>query len=102
MSHARASIRGWNALAIHPDDNVAVALDDVASGAKVCVRAEGRVTELAASQPIALGHKIALVDLAPGDPIVKYGETIGVASATIAKGSHVHVHNLASRRGRQP
>ena len=102
MSDARASIRGWNALAIHPGDNVAVALEDIASGGGVRVRSEGRVIEFVASQPIALGHKIALVDLAPGDPIVKYGETIGVASTTIAKGSHVHVHNLASRRGRQP
>jgi hypothetical protein len=49
-------------------------------------------------QPIALGHKVALVDLAPGDAIVKYGEAIGVASAPIAKGNHVHVHNLASQR----
>ena len=101
MSDARAPTRGWNALAIHPDDNVAVAIDDIASGAKVRVRAEARVTELVASQAIALGHKIALVNLATGDAIVKYGETIGVASVPIPKGSHVHVHNLASRRGRQ-
>jgi altronate dehydratase len=102
MSAARAPVRGWNALAIHPNDNVAVALEDIASGAGVSVRSEGRVIECVALHPIALGHKIALVDLAPGDPIVKYGEAIGVASAAIAKGSHVHVHNLASRRGRQP
>jgi hypothetical protein len=102
MSDACTPARGWNALAIHPDDNVAVALDDIASGAQVRVRSEGRVTELVASQPINLGHKVALVDLAPGDAIVKYGETIGVASAPIAKGHHVHVHNLVSRRGGRP
>jgi len=39
-----------NALAIHPGDNVAVALEDIASGGKVSVRIEGRVTELVAPQ----------------------------------------------------
>src|SRR4029078_4247317 len=102
MKGERAPTRAWNALAIHPGDNVAVALEDIGSGAKVRVRVEGRVTELVASQPIALGHKVAFVDLAPGDAIVKYGETIGVALAPIAKGRHVHVHNLISQRGGRP
>jgi hypothetical protein len=30
----------------------------------------------------------------------KYGQTIGAASADIAAGSHVHVHNLVSLRAR--
>lgn len=94
-------VRGWNALAIHPDDNVAVAIADIASGAVVRVWRDGTVSELIATEPIALGHKVALVDLAPGAAITKYGETIGVATAPIAKGHHVHVHNLVSQRGRR-
>ena len=33
--------------------------------------------------------------LAPGDPVRKLGQVIGVASAPIAPGEHVHTHNLA-------
>ena len=35
------------------------------------------------------GHKVALVDLAQDDPIVRYGETIGYAQKSIAKGSWI-------------
>ena len=36
-----------------------------------------------------------------GAPVRKYGECIGVATADIAPGSHVHVHNMESRRARK-
>lgn len=39
-------------------------------------------------------HKIALVDIKPGDEIFKYGECIGTATAAISKGgwvSHLNV-----------
>jgi len=45
-------------------------------------------------QPIAFGHKIALVDLEPGEQVLKYGEVMGLATQKIAKGQHVHVHNV--------
>jgi hypothetical protein len=32
--------------------------------------------------------------------VVKYGEPIGEATTTIRPGSHVHIHNLQSRRVR--
>ena len=37
-----------------------------------------------------------------GDAILKYGQVIGIASAPICAGDHVHVHNLQSQRGREP
>jgi altronate dehydratase small subunit len=40
------------------------------------------------------------VDILKGEAILKYGEVIGEASADIPRGSMVHVHNLAGRRGR--
>ena len=45
MSDECAPARAWNALAIHPDDNVAVAIEDIASGSEVRVRVEGRITD---------------------------------------------------------
>ena len=51
-----------------------------------------------AHDPIPLGHKIALVDIAEGDTIVKYGQDMGKAVASIAKGHHAHVHNIKTKR----
>lgn len=55
-------------MVIHPLDNVEVNLQD--------------------------GHKYALWDLTRGDTIVKYGNPIGHATCSIAKGEHVHSHNM--------
>ena len=51
-----------------------------------------------ALDPIPLGHKIALADIAPGDTVIKYGHPIGRATQPIGKGHHVHVHNVKTRR----
>ena len=47
---------------------------------------------------VPIGHKVALVDINKGDTVVKYGQDIGKAVAAIAKGEHVHVHNLKTKR----
>ncbi len=78
------------ALRIHPLDNVAVALEPVAAGEKVCVEG-ARVT---AAEDIQRGHKLALSAIAPGEPVVKYGCPIGLATAPIAPGMWVHTHNV--------
>ena len=91
----------WDALVVHPDDDVAVVLRDVAAGETIDVRRRGVTERVRASQPIPLGHKFALHALAAGAPIRKYGEAIGIASVDIRAGAHVHVHNLASRRARR-
>ena len=40
------------------------------------------------------GHKYALRDIAEGENIVKYGQPIGHATRPIARGEHVHTHNV--------
>lgn len=42
------------------------------------------------------GHKYAARDIAEGENIIKYGQPIGHATAFIARGEHVHSHNLAT------
>jgi len=91
---------GWDALVIHPEDDVAVVLRDVRSGESLRVRRAGVVLRIDAQELIPLGHKIALHRLGKGKPVRKYGECIGVATAYIGAGAHVHVHNMASRRAR--
>ena len=45
---------------------------------------------------IGLGHKLARAAIEKGDKIVKYGVPIGSATANIAAGDHVHLHNVKS------
>ena len=40
------------------------------------------------------GHKVALTNINEGEDVTKYGYPIGVATADIAKGEHVHSHNM--------
>jgi altronate hydrolase len=78
------------AVLLRADDNVAVAARPIPRGAIVAVG--GR--EVEAREPIALGHKLALVDIAEGRPVRKYGQVIGFAAKDIPAGSWVHVHNV--------
>ena len=77
------------AIRLHPDDNVVIASLNLA---KDCRLADVAVTTL---EPIPSGHKIATAKIAKGAPVRKYGQVIGAATADIAPGAHVHVHNLA-------
>lgn len=53
---------------------------------------------LKAQDAVPLGHKIALLEIKSGDTILKYGNDVGRAVAAIAKGNHVHVHNMKTKR----
>jgi len=99
-SGASTSGTAWQAALLAANDNVAIVLAPVAAGDDVAVDVNGSLVTIIAREPIALGHKIALVDLHEGDALTKYGECIGEATQPIARGAWVHVHNLRSRRGR--
>ncbi|KAF1020221.1 MAG: Galactarate dehydratase (L-threo-forming) [Paracidovorax wautersii] len=71
-------------------DNVAVAREALPAQARVELP-DGAFETLA---PIPSGHKVACQAIAAGEAIVKYGQSIGVASRAIAVGEHVHVHNV--------
>ena len=82
-----------------PDDVVGVAVQDIEPGPRVTGRVQnGGPLELAVLQPVPLGHKVALRDIASGEQVVKYGVVIGRATADIHQGEHVHVHNLKGER----
>jgi altronate hydrolase len=80
------------AVFLHPNDNVAVASRGLAEGAEV---AAGPHT-VTLSEPVKLGHKLALVAIGRGGPVVKYGQIIGFATRDIEPGQWVHVHNLSA------
>jgi (2R)-sulfolactate sulfo-lyase subunit alpha len=62
------------------------------------VTADDSTVNLKSKMDIPIGHKVALVDIKNGDTVWKYGQDIGKAVADIAKGEHVHVHNLKTKR----
>jgi hypothetical protein len=88
--------RDGSALRLKDDDNVAVCLRMVPSGAELDFVGQ----RVVARAEIPAGHKIALRPIAAGDLILKYGQTIGRAGVAIAPGEHVHVHNVEGTRGR--
>jgi altronate dehydratase small subunit len=56
--------------------------------------------EVTMGQTVNYGHKFAVRDIAQGEDVLKYGEVIGRATAAIPTGTHAHVHNIESLRGR--
>jgi altronate hydrolase len=75
-------------LQINRLDNVGVALRTLAKGE--------RTEEILALDVVPAGHKIALRSIRMGEAVVKYGYPIGIATAEIQAGEHVHVQNMAS------
>jgi SAF domain len=90
------------ALRLKDDDDVAVALRDLSPGARVRFGGTVGAGELTVTLASAIptGHKFATRAIADGALIRKYGQVIGKASAAIAPGEHVHVHNVEGTRGR--
>ncbi len=72
---------------LHPHDDVLIALADLPQGADL---PGGGIT----AEAIARGHKVAARDIAKGDDLRRYGQVIGVATADIGMGGHIHTHNL--------
>ncbi|HET7403072.1 MAG TPA: galactarate dehydratase [Usitatibacter sp.] len=70
---------------MHDSDNVAIVANDggLPAGA---VFANG----LALVERVPQGHKVALADIAQGEPVRRYGVVIGRAAQAIAAGSWVH------------
>ena len=92
--------RTIDAIAVKESDNVATALRDLAAGEQARVGVGDRILQVPVRQPIAFGHKLAVVEIPSGTDIRKYGEVMGRATEDIPIGAHAHVHNIESLRGR--
>ena len=79
-------------LLLDGDDNVLVLGAPVAAGDVLLI--DG--VSVPADGPIGRGHKVARRPIALDEKIIKYGAPIGRATASIARGEHVHVHNIRS------
>jgi galactarate dehydratase len=69
---------------VHARDNVAIVVNPEGLPAG-SIFPDG----LALREAIPQAHKVALQDLQPGDPVIRYGQIIGLAERPIAQGSWV-------------
>ncbi len=81
-------------------DDVGVAVIDLKKGAKAgALTLEGKPAgSVKLVNNVPLGHKVAMRDIAKDKPVIKYGREVGKAAQPIAKGAHVHIHNLKTQR----
>jgi len=89
------------AILINEKDSVATAIVPLTDGSTVSLEVLGRKERIKLLSSIPMGHKFALRPIAMGEDVIKYGESIGQTTAAIARGEHVHVHNVVSHRGRK-
>ncbi|HWF67036.1 MAG TPA: galactarate dehydratase [Acidobacteriaceae bacterium] len=70
---------------VHPRDNVAIIVNE--GGLPAGTRFD---SGLVLAEAVPEAHKVALVEIGVGEPIIRYGVVIGYANAPIEKGAWVH------------
>jgi galactarate dehydratase len=74
---------------VHPQDTVAIIVNE--GGLQAGTHFDSGLTLI---EDVPEAHKVALVDIESGAPIVRYGSAIGYAERAIAKGSWVHEERI--------
>lgn len=77
-------------LKVNSNDNVIVALRDLAAGEVVDFEGENYVLPYT----VYAKHKFVTQDLAIGDPVMMYGVLVGRASQPIRRGEPITTYNL--------
>jgi altronate dehydratase small subunit len=75
-----------------PDDNCLIAAARLNAGDTLEIEGE----RVALAKTIELGHKVARRALAKDEKVVRYGAPIGHVTINVARGEHLHTHNLES------
>jgi len=75
-----------------PQDNCVAVAATLAAGTRLLI--DGTIVLI--ERDIGIGHKLARREIARGEKILKYGAIIGSATQPIARGAHIHLHNLVS------
>lgn len=87
-----------NAVRIDPIDTVAVAIEPIQKGSEVKYMVDDKLVTITAQTDVPIYHKVAIHDMKATEPVVKYGQHIGLAATDIHVGEHVHTHNVESHR----
>ncbi|SAK71298.1 D-galactarate dehydratase/Altronate hydrolase family protein [Caballeronia calidae] len=77
---------------LSPEDNCLIAAARLAAGETLMI--EGEAVTLATT--VDLAHKLARHALSKDDKVLRYGAIIGHVNVDVARGEHLHTHNLES------
>jgi altronate dehydratase small subunit len=77
---------------LSPEDNCLIAGARLEAGTQIEI--EGEHVTLA--KTIELGHKVARHALRSEEKVLRYGAVIGHVTTDVARGEHLHTHNLES------
>jgi altronate dehydratase small subunit len=77
---------------LSPQDNCLIAAARLEAGTQVEIEGE-RVT---LAKTIDLGHKVARGTIGKDEKVLRYGAVIGHVTEAVARGEHLHTHNLES------
>lgn len=77
---------------LHPDDNILVCVKQIRAGDEISIEQDIIVSPI----DIGVGHKVARFTLESGAKVYRYGAPIGSMIEAVAKGHHVHMHNMKS------
>jgi len=88
------------AVILAAEDNVAVALMDLAAGTELDLKAGGQTVRIRLAESIPYQHKFSLKDTGSGGRIIKDSVVIGEATRNIKQGQHVHIHNMTGLRAK--
>ena len=79
-------------IVLNDADNVAIARRTLTTG-MIILFGDERIT-LPSDVPV--GHKLARMSITAGQPVRRWGFSIGSATIDIQRGEHVHLHNMKS------
>jgi len=77
---------------LSPEDNCLIAAARLESGTQVVIEGE----QVTLAKTIDLGHKLARRALVKEEKVLRYGAVIGHVTEDVARGAHLHTHNLES------
>jgi (2R)-sulfolactate sulfo-lyase subunit alpha len=77
---------------LHPNDNILVCVKHINAGDALCIDDETILSPIS----IGVGHKVARINMKAGEKVFRYGAPIGSMIEFVAKGHHVHMHNMKS------
>ncbi len=83
-----------NALLLKPSDNVVTCISPVKKGEPVVYRRGDELCSFPALEDIPYCHKAAIQNIAVGEEIIKYAQSIGVALTNLPTGSWVSHLNI--------
>jgi (2R)-sulfolactate sulfo-lyase subunit alpha len=82
------------------DDDVGVATMELSAGELIeALTLEGEaVTQVELVEDVPLAHKVAVKAIGANQDVLEYGRAIGSSTEAIARGAHVHTHNVLGKR----